>query len=140
MLSTPIGWRTCSGLEPVVAESVLNKAYDEASWRTIGPGLSFFKVAGAGEKAKHECVLLRLVPGAEFPSSAHAFGEHVLVLQGAFREAGARRCGEARARTTVKGTKHSLTALDGENLHRRGGDAEKKAAERSGPPLWPSRI
>jgi anti-sigma factor ChrR (cupin superfamily) len=59
-------------------------------------------------------VLLRLVPGAQFPLHAHADRERVLLLEGGYRDdqSGAEFWrGELDVREA--GTSHSFTALEG---------------------------
>jgi putative transcriptional regulator len=103
------------GIDPPEAEALLNRAYEAHHWKPfLGPGVSVLPVAGRGEWAPHQCGLLKLEPGTPFPEHPHAFGEHVLVLQGGFREDSGDELWRGETAFNGPGTRHALRALQGE--------------------------
>ncbi len=102
------------GLQPVAASQLLNQAYDPRAWHRVGPGLSVMKVKGGGEQRLHECLLLELEPGAELPDHPHLHGEHVLVLQGGFKDDLGNELWRGESAWYEAGTHHALHALQGE--------------------------
>lgn len=102
-------------LDPSQAEAILDRAYDPKSWKPIvAQGLSCFKVDPGAKWLRHECIMLRLEPNAAFPSHPHAFGEHILVLAGAFRDTNGQEVWRGEDAYNGAGSEHGLTALEGE--------------------------
>jgi putative transcriptional regulator len=78
------------------------------------PGISLLPVAGGPRCEGFMTVLVRLEPGAQLPFHRHADREHVLVLEGGYRDdqSGAEFWrGELDVRED--GSAHSFTALEG---------------------------
>lgn len=78
-------------LTPVAAEVALERIVDPSVWRPSPfPGLRLASVkTGPGMPAGMSCFLAG-DPGVRFPDHRHSGTELVLVMQGAFREAGGR--------------------------------------------------
>ncbi|MFT3842925.1 MAG: cupin domain-containing protein [Myxococcaceae bacterium] len=103
-------------LDASQAEAILDRAYDEKSWKPIvADGLSCFKVSPGGKWLRHECIMLRLKPNVRFPLHPHPFGEHILVLAGAFRDTNGQEVWRGEDAYNGAGSEHGLTALEGED-------------------------
>jgi hypothetical protein len=102
-------------LQQEEASAILDRAYTAASWKPIvGPGISCFKVKPGAKWSAHECIMLRLEPNATFPVHPHPFGEHILVLAGAFRDTHGQEVWRGEDAYNGAGSEHGLTALLGE--------------------------
>lgn len=102
-------------LDSEAASAVLERAYEPPSWKPIvNDGISCFRVKPGAKWAEHECIMLKLEPNAVFPMHPHPFGEHILVLAGAFRDTNGQEVWRGEDAYNGAGSAHGLTALEGE--------------------------
>lgn len=99
------------------ARRVLKLIDDTAAWvSTPLPGITLCDLEGGPAVAGARVGLVRILPGLTFPEHTHYGDEHVMVLQGAWRDDSGRIRGRGESEHLGPDTTHEFTALEGPDL------------------------
>jgi putative transcriptional regulator len=99
-------------LSPDAARALLASVDEKSTWvQEMAPGVLLAPVTGGKKVETAFTVLVKLEPGAVFPTHTHGGRERVLILEGGYLDVGGTEFWRGELDVREKGTSHSFTGL-----------------------------